>query len=122
VEPAPPAAPPAESQQLAAAAPVSTGPVLLNCGDPDVVCLKVIHVPTPQYPPAARARRLTANVVVMALVDERGRVVETRIDSGSPFFNEAATDAAERTTFQPATRQGVAGRSWARLTFNVDQP
>ena len=103
--PAPAAPPPAP-----AAAPASTGPAMLGCGEPGVVCLKAIHVPTPSYPAAARARRLNANVVVMALVDERGRVVQTRIDSGSfPFFNEAATEAAKRATFSPATRQGVPG-------------
>jgi TonB family protein len=96
---------------------------MLGCGEPGVVCLKAIQVPTPSYPAAARARRLTANVVVMALVDERGRVIQTRIESGSfPFFNEAATDAAERATFKAATRQGVPGRSWARLSFKFDQP
>ncbi|HEX2466132.1 MAG TPA: TonB family protein [Thermoanaerobaculia bacterium] len=127
-----PVPPPAESQQAAAAparqapppaaAPASTGPAMLGCGEAGVVCLKAVNVPAPAYPAAARARRLSASVVVMALVDERGRVIQTRIDSGSfPFFNEAATNAAERATFQPATRQGVPGRSWARLTFNFDQ-
>ena len=95
---------------------------MLGCGEPGVVCLKAVHVPTPRYPAAARARHLTANVVVMALVDERGRVIQTRVDSGSfPFFNEAATQAAQQATFNPATRQGVPGRSWARLTFKFDQ-
>jgi TonB family protein len=84
--------------------------------------LKAISVPTPAYPNAARARRLSANVVVMALVDERGRVIQTRVEDGSfAFFNEAAVAAAERASFNPATRQGVPGRSWARLTFKFDQ-
>jgi TonB family protein len=96
---------------------------MLGCGEPGVVCLKALQVPTPHYPNTARARRLSANVVVMALVDERGRVIQTRVDSGSfAFFNDAAVEAAKRATFQPATRQGVPGRSWARLTFKFDQP
>ncbi len=75
---------------------------MLGCGEPGVVCLKAINVPTPSYPAAARARRLSANVVVMALVDERGSVIQTRIDSGSfPFFNEAATEAARAGHLQP---------------------
>jgi hypothetical protein len=48
----------------------------------------------------------------MALVDERGRVIQTRIESGSfPFFNEAATETAQQAP-GPATRQGVPG-GWA---------
>jgi TonB family protein len=95
---------------------------MLACGEPGVACLKALQVPAPHYPNAARARRLSGNVVVMALVDERGRVVQTRVDSGSfAFFNEAAVEAAERATFQPATRQGVPGQSWVRLTFKFDQ-
>ena len=86
------------------------------------MCLKSLTVPTPRYPPQARARRLTADVVVMALVDEQGKVIQTRVDRGSfAFFNEAAIEAAKRAVFQPASRNGVPGRSWARLTFHFDQ-
>ena len=66
---------------------------------------------------------MTANVVVMALVDERGRVTQARVESGSlAFFNDAAIDAAKRATFEPARKNGVPGPSWARLTFKFDQP
>jgi protein TonB len=95
---------------------------MLGCGDPGVVCVKALQVPQPRYPAAARTRRLSGDVVVMALVDEQGRVVQARVDSPSfAFFNEAALDAARRATFQPATRQGVAGQSWARLTFKFEE-
>jgi protein TonB len=91
---------------------------MLGCGDPGVVCVKALQVPTPRYPAQARSRRLSGNVVVMALVNEQGRVTQARVDSGSfAFFNDAALEAAKRATFQPATRQGVPGQSWARLTF-----
>jgi TonB family protein len=58
-------------------------------------------------------------VVVTALVDETGKVIETRVESGSfRFFDDAAVDAASRTVFEPASRGGVPGRSWARLSFD----
>jgi TonB family protein len=57
----------------------------------------------------------------MALVDERGQVIETRVEGGSfRFFNDSAVDAAKRAIFQPATLRGVPGRSWVRLTFKFD--
>jgi len=56
--------------------------------------------------------------VVNALVDETGTVIETRVESGSfRFFDDAAVAAATRSVFQPASRSGVPGRSWARLSF-----
>jgi protein TonB len=104
------------------AAASAAGPLLLGCGEPGVVCLKSLQVPSPRYPVQARARKLTGDVVVMALVDEQGRVIQTRVDRPSfAFFNEAAVEAAKRAAFQPATRNGVPGRSWARLTFHFDQ-
>jgi TonB family protein len=57
----------------------------------------------------------------MALVDERGRVIETRVDSGSfRLFNDSAVEAAKQAVFQPATLRGVPGRSWARLTYKFE--
>lgn len=46
----------------------------------------------------------SGTVVVLASIDERGRVVGTSIaQSSSPFLNAAAADAARRSTFAPAT-------------------
>jgi TonB family protein len=101
----------------ASAAPAR--PALLGCGEPGVVCVKPLRVPQPSYPAVARQRRLSANVVIFALVDETGRVIQTRVGEGAAmrFFTDAAEEAARRAVFQPASRGGVPGRSWARLAF-----
>ncbi|HVR29565.1 MAG TPA: TonB family protein [Thermoanaerobaculia bacterium] len=107
-----------DSATPAPARPEPAGSSLLGCGDPGVVCVRPVSVPQPVYPPAARQRRLSGTVVVNALVDETGKVVETRVESGSlRLFDNAAVAAASRAVFQPATRAGVPGRSWARLSF-----
>ena len=127
-EPAGPASPPepAAAGETSSAAPTAGAPgeasptraALLGCGDPGVVCVKALRVPQPEYPAVARQRRLSGNVVVNALVDETGKVIETRVESGSfRFFDDAAVAAATRSVFQPASRSGVPGRSWARLSF-----
>jgi TonB family protein len=113
-----PAAAPAQPAAPATAERASAAPTLLGCGDPGVVCVRAVRVPQPVYPQVAQQRRLSASVVVNALVDESGKVIETRIESGSfKFFNDAATAAAMSAQFTPASRAGVPGRSWARLSF-----
>ncbi|MDX1384096.1 MAG: TonB family protein [Thermoanaerobaculia bacterium] len=99
--------------------PEPTSPRLLTCGDDGVVCARKLEVPAPEFPPQARSRRLTGTVVVRALIDESGRVVETELADATRFgpFNSAAIEAAKQARFAPASRDGVPGRSWARLTY-----
>ena len=74
---------------------------------------------TAQYPPIARVQRLQGSVVVAALVNENGQVVETRVvTSASPILNTAASDSIRRSTFTPATKDGVRVKSWS--TVRVD--
>lgn len=71
-----------------------------------------LPVPTKQvpadYPAAARKRGLSGHVVLLLEVDERGRLVDARVQSASPpgVFDEAALAAVRRWSFQPATYQG----------------
>jgi TonB family protein len=84
---------------------------------------QVLLRPAAVYPPAARDQGLGATVVVAVLVDETGAVSDTRmVQSGGAGlgFDEAATEAARRTTFQPATRDGEAGRMWTELRFEFE--
>ncbi|MDP9360337.1 MAG: TonB family protein, partial [Acidobacteriota bacterium] len=72
-----------------------------------------------QYPPMARVQHMQGSVVVSALVNENGQVIETRvITSASPIFNSAAADSIRRSTFTPASKDGVRVKSWT--TVRVD--
>ena len=73
----------------------------------------------PRYPAIARQTGRTATVTVRVLVDENGRPIEValagaRVGLG---FDEAALDAARRTTFVPATKNSVRVRMWSNLNI-----
>lgn len=87
---------------------------------PGVLGPKVVIQPDARYPVAARTLNRSAQVGIKVLVDERGRVMEAQM-TGTPSgfgFDEAALDAARRTTFQPATKDGVRVRMWTTLRVN----
>ncbi len=72
-----------------------------------------------QYPPIARVQRMQGSVVVSALVNENGQVIDTRVvNSASPVLNTAAIDSIKRSTFTPGTKDGVRVKSWT--TVRVD--
>ena len=75
-----------------------------------------------QYPPIARVQHMQGSVVVSALVNENGQVIDTRVvNSASPVFNAAATDSIKRSTFTPGTKDGVRVKSWTtvRIDFKL---
>ncbi|HEX3067712.1 MAG TPA: TonB family protein [Thermoanaerobaculia bacterium] len=72
-----------------------------------------------QYPPIARVQRMQGSVVVSALVNENGQVIDTRVVSGAaPVLNSAAIDSIKRSSFTPGTKDGVRVKSWT--TVRVD--
>ena len=73
-------------------------------------------VPTPAYSEAGRAAGIEGKVRVEVGVDEQGRVVSVRLLQGLGYgLDEAALDAAQRATFEPATRCGKP----VAATFNI---
>jgi protein TonB len=85
-----------------------------------VVPPKVTQKAEPRYPPSAIRLKRAANVDVKVLVDERGKVMDAeRIGVKAGFgFDEAAVEAARRSVFQPATKDGVRVKMWFTLRFN----
>jgi protein TonB len=81
----------------------------------------LVTIETPEYPPMARRLKVQGTVVVSVLVDEEGRVTETRVVRGAERdvgLNEAAERAARTARFRPATVEGVAVKTW----FNLNIP
>ncbi len=73
------------------------------------------------YPPMARMQKVEGTVITSVLVSETGAVLEVRVLRGvarAVGLNEAAQQAMRRSTFTPATKDGVRVRSW--LTVPVD--
>jgi TonB family protein len=118
------AAEPEQEEQTAAtpppepAAPAVRRGELVNDG-PGVNRPSVRNKVTPTYPPAARRLGRKATVDVRVLVDENGRVIDAEIEGRDPGvgFGDAALDAARRSTFSPATKEGVEVRMWTTLRF-----
>jgi TonB family protein len=88
---------------------------------PGVVKPQIAGMPEPRYPAPARRMNKSAQVDLKVLVDERGNVIQAeptgpRVGLG---FDEAAMEAARRSTFHPATKDGVRVKMWTmlRVTF-----
>jgi TonB family protein len=66
------------------------------------------------YPPVAKVQRQEGSVICNVLVSETGQVLEVRILRGvrGAGLNEAAEQTMRRSTFQPATKDGVRVKSW----------
>lgn len=105
-----------------------TGPVARPDTGP-----KTVRFVEPEYTREARRRKVRAELVVEVLVDERGRVQETKIverfllgedqADRKPVaelgygLEEAALAAAERWVFRPARHNGRPVASYTTLTF-----
>ena len=108
--------------QTTPAAPTPATPAMkrgaLLTPGPGVVAPLLLERPQPEYPERARRRRKEARVVVRVLVDENGRVMQAVAPAGDRFgFGAAAKQAALGASFEPATRDGIAGRMWTELPF-----
>jgi protein TonB len=77
---------------------------------------KPLNVPQPNYTERARAAGIEGKVRVELTVDETGRVVSVRVIQGLGYgLDEAAVQAAQSATFEPALRCGKASRA----TFTI---
>jgi TonB family protein len=86
---------------------------------PGVVAPTVLRAIEPIYPPlsANMGREGTVMFSVLVAPDGTVEVVKLIVSSGSAPLDRSAEDAARRTVFTPATRNGVKVRMWKTLRF-----
>jgi periplasmic protein TonB len=60
----------------------------------------------PEYPPLARQTRIYGTVVIDAVIDERGNVVQARVVSGHPLLISAALRAVQQWRYEPTSLNG----------------
>jgi protein TonB len=60
----------------------------------------------PEYPPLAREAHVSGTVVVEAVIDERGNLVEARVVSGHPLLVAAALKAVLQWKYEPTSLNG----------------
>lgn len=102
--PAPVEAPPAPPKQVQRVAPVIDA--AKNCRKPE-------------YPAASKRLEEEGLVVLRFMIDESGRVIESRVETSSGFtrLDEAARAALSQCQFKPGTADGKPERSWASLKY-----
>lgn len=68
----------------------------------------------PYYPPLAAQQRAEANVIISALINENGDVIDVKILRGDPRygFNDAATRAMRAVHFTPPMKDGKRVKTW----------
>ncbi len=105
--------------------PTPAPPAQVRRGDlvepgPGVKLPELVRRPNPRFPSMARRlNRSGATVLVRVLVDENGKVVKTELagkEQGFGFDTEAI-NAARRSSYKPATKDGVPVKIWHTLTI-----
>ena len=108
--------PPASAQP---AAPQVRRGDLVEAGAPGVVSPRVARRPQPRFPEMARRlNRSGATVLVRALIDENGKVLKTELasDKKKGFgFDEEALNVVRKSSYKPATKDGVPVKIWHTL-------
>ncbi len=81
---------------------------------------KPLYIPKPPYPERARQAGIEGQVVIKALLDIDGSVMEIEIlkSSGNEALDEAAANAARQAKFTPAKQRENPVRVWISLPFN----
>ena len=82
-----------------------------------------IHRVEPQYPSLARQTHLSGTVIIDAVLDESGNVVEMKIVSGHPLLLQAALDAVRQWKYEPTYLNDipVAVQMNVSVTFTLSQ-
>uniref|UniRef100_A0A7C6EA94 Energy transducer TonB n=1 Tax=candidate division WOR-3 bacterium TaxID=2052148 RepID=A0A7C6EA94_UNCW3 len=77
------------------------------------------YIPQPPYPEVARLAGIEGQVVVEALVDVDGKIIDARVlkSSGNQALDEAAIRAARDARFTPAKQRDMLVRVWISIPF-----
>jgi TonB family protein len=77
------------------------------------------------YPPIALRQRVDGTVDLSVLVDEKGNVADAKVTNtagGKAGLNEAAIDNVRRWKFRPASKDGVAVKTWVPISIKFVLP
>lgn len=97
---------------------------LVELTDAGVVPPKQVRSVKPRYPEMARRfNKTSATVELRLLIDENGEVLKVE-PAGEPQnfgFDTEAIQAAKRSTWNPATKNGVPVKVWVPLSIRFEQ-
>jgi protein TonB len=83
----------------------------------EVKAPQLISMVKPVYPPLLRRTRVQGDVVIDALIDTEGNVVEEHTVSGNEFLVAAAMDALRRWKYEPTVLNGQVFPVYLRVTI-----
>ncbi len=77
----------------------------------------------PDYPPLARQAHIQGQVLIDAVLDEQGNVIEVKVVSGPPLLYQAAVDALKKWKYEPTylNDQPIAVQMVVTVTFTLGQ-
>jgi len=83
----------------------------------------LLHRVEPTYPALARQTRMTGTVLIDAVLDEHGNVVQMNVVSGPPLLIQAAIDAVKQWKYEPTylNDEPVAVALSISVTFRLSQ-
>lgn len=88
-----------------------------TCGG-NVLNLKAVNLPKPEYPKAAREANVSGTVTVQVKIDKAGNVVEAKACGGNPLLRKPAVDAARKAKIKPIVLNGEAVKVSGILVYN----
>jgi protein TonB len=90
-------------------------PVQISSAAMDLMALTKV---APVYPQAAKDQGFEGSVIMMATIDEEGKVKSLDILSGPEIFREAALKAVNQWTYTPYLMNGKAVKMAAPIAIN----
>ncbi len=114
----------AQPQAVKPEAPQIQRGELVSPGTPGFEAPRKIYEKAPVYPPVAKRFGKRATVVLSVLVDDTGRVQQTKLLSkpASFGFDRAAMEAARQTRWEPATVHGIPVKTWVEVRVVFEPP
>jgi len=84
---------------------------------------QVLKQITPRYPTLARDAHISGEVVIDAVLDERGNVTEMKVLSGPPLFYSAALEALSQWKYEPTylNDEPISVQLIVNITFHLSQ-
>lgn len=104
--------------KLAESAPADT-----TAAAGDHVAPRIVRSAEPEYPEAARKRRIEGTVIYRATIAADGKLIEALLEAGAhELLNQAALEALERMLFVPASRNGKSVQGQISVPFTFGAP
>jgi len=86
----------------------------------NIVTPKMIKKVAPEYPELARSSRISAIIIMEALVDTHGVVQSVSVLRGHPLFDEPAAAAVKQWRYRPLLLNGVPTEFIVTVTLNFN--